>query len=222
MSNTPPTISDEHYRLAERIWDYHRMGHELRPVDVAVVLGCHDLGVAACAAKLYQAGFFARMVLTGGNSPSTAEVFPRGEAVHYREHVLDLGVPDEAVLVEPRAANTGQNITLSRQLLAEAGLAPATVMLVTMPYMQRRAYATTRRVWPEVTVVCASEPVGFRDYLAGIGDDRLVIDTMVGDLQRVIEYPARGFAVEQHVPDDVHAAYQALVDAGFTSRLIGA
>lgn len=127
MSNTPPTISDEHYRLAERIWDYHRMGHELRPVDVAVVLGCHDLGVAACAAKLYQAGFFARMVLTGGNSPSTAEVFPRGEAVHYREHVLDLGVPDEAVLVEPRAANTGQNITLSRQLLAEAGLAPATV-----------------------------------------------------------------------------------------------
>ncbi|UPT23371.1 YdcF family protein [Thermobifida alba] len=162
-----------------------------------------------------------RFNLPDGRSPADITT-DRGEAVHYREHVLDLGVSDEAVLVEPRAANTGQNITFSRQVLAEAGLAPATVMLVTMPYMQRRAYATTRRLWPEVEAVCASEPVGFRDYLAGIGDDRLVIDTMVGDLQRVIEYPDRGFAVEQHVPDDVHAAYQALVDAGFTSRLIGA
>ncbi|WP_068689013.1 YdcF family protein, partial [Thermobifida halotolerans] len=207
---------------AERVWNYHQMNHDLRPVDAAVVLGCHDLGVATCAAKLYHAGFFPRMVFTGGNSPSTAQVFPRGEAVHYREHALALGVPDEAILVEPDAANTGQNIAFSRQVLAEAGLHPATVMLVTMPYMQRRGYATTRRVWPEVEAVCASEPVAFRDYLAGIGDDRLVIDTMVGDLQRIIEYPGRGFAVAQHVPDDVHTAYQALIEAGFTSRLIGA
>jgi hypothetical protein len=42
----------------------------------------------------------------------------------------------------------------------------------------------------------------------------------VGDLQRVIEYPKLGFAVEQDVPEDVHAAYQALVHDGFTSRLL--
>src|SRR5690606_13493608 len=95
-------------------------------------------------------------------------------------------------------------------------------MLATMPSMQRRGYATTRKVWPEVEVVCACEPVAFRDSLVGIGDDRLVIDTMVGDPQRIIEYPDRSFAVEQHVPDDVHTAYQALGKAGCTSRLIGA
>jgi hypothetical protein len=43
---------------------------------------------------------------------------------------------------------------------------------------------------------------------------------LVGDLQRVIEYPKLGFAVEQHVPEDVHAAYESLIRAGFTSRLI--
>ena len=124
--------------------------------------------------------------------------------------------------MEPAAANTGQNIAFSRRVLAGAGLRPASVMLATMPSMQRRGYATTRKVWPEVEVVCACEPVAFRDSLVGIGDDRLVIDTMVGDPQRIIEYPDRSFAVEQHVPDDVHTAYQALVKAGCTSRLIGA
>ncbi|CAL9288497.1 hypothetical protein SUDANB25_01475 [Streptomyces sp. SudanB25_2051] len=38
--------------------------------------------------------------------------------------------------------------------------------------------------------------------------------------ETVIEYPKLGFAVEQDVPDGVHAAYEALVRDGFTSRLI--
>lgn len=36
----------------------------------------------------------------------------------------------------------------------------------------------------------------------------------------MIEYPKLGFAIEQDVPEDVHAAYQSLIDHGFTSRLL--
>jgi hypothetical protein len=43
---------------------------------------------------------------------------------------------------------------------------------------------------------------------------------LVGDLQRVIEYPALGFAVEQDVPDDVRIAYERLIKAGYISRLM--
>jgi hypothetical protein len=43
---------------------------------------------------------------------------------------------------------------------------------------------------------------------------------LVGDLQRVIEYPGRGFAIEQDVPDDVRAASSSLIDAGFDNRLL--
>ena len=42
---------------------------------------------------------------------------------------------------------------------------------------------------------------------------------MVGDLQRLIEYPALGFTVEQEVPGDDREAYAELLEAGFTSRL---
>jgi uncharacterized SAM-binding protein YcdF (DUF218 family) len=215
-------ISDEQRHDAELVWDYHQMGHEPRPVDVAIGLGSHDLGVATFAAELYHAGWFPLLVFSGGNSPTTAARFPRGEAVHYREHALALGVPDSAVLVEPQAGNTGQNATLSRALLAANGHAPSSVLLISKPYMERRAYATCRKMWPEVEVevVCASEPLKFADYVRSIGDEKLVVDMLVGDLQRVVEYPKQGFALAQDVPSDVSAAYERLVAAGFDSRML--
>ncbi|MEW2314076.1 YdcF family protein [Streptomyces bauhiniae] len=220
MSDNQQTITEDQWHWAARIWDYHQMHHQPRPVDVAIGLGSHDLGVATHAAGLYRAGLFPTLVFTGGNSPTTVGVFPRGEAVHFREHALDLGVPGEAILLEPNAGNTGQNITLSRQVLAAAGITPATVMIICKPYMERRSYATARKLWPEAEFLCASEPLEFDDYLKSIGNEKLVLDMLVGDLQRIIEYPKLGFAMEQEVPEDVRAAYASLVQDGFTSRLI--
>ncbi|MEV6007437.1 YdcF family protein [Streptomyces sp. NPDC051976] len=215
----PHAISDEQWGDAKLIWDFHLMGHEPVRCDAAIGLGSHDLGVATRTAELYGTGLFPVVVFSGGNSPTTVARFPRGEAVHYREHARELGVPEDAILVEPHAGNTGQNIMFSREVLARAGVVPNRVLLVCKPYMERRSYATARKLWPEVEVVCASERLEFDDYLKSIGDEKLVVDMIVGDLQRVIEYPGLGFAVKQHVPADVRAAYQALIAAGFVSRL---
>ncbi|WP_262391196.1 ElyC/SanA/YdcF family protein [Nocardiopsis sp. CNR-923] len=122
--------------------------------------------------------------------------------------------------MEPEASNTRQNITFSRRALAANGIAPATVLLVCMPYMERRAFAIARKLWPDVEVVCASAPLSLGDYVKEIGDAGLVIDMMVGDLQRVMEYPKLGFAIDQDVPLVVREAYESLVASGFDSRLI--
>ncbi|GAA1926871.1 YdcF family protein [Streptomyces sodiiphilus] len=220
MTENQQTISEDQWRKAKLIWDYHQMGHDLAPADAAIGLGSHDLGVATATAELYHAGLFPTVVFTGGNSPTTRARFPRGEAVHFREHAIELGVPAEAILLEPNAANTGQNITLSRDVLAGAGITPTTVLLVSKPYMERRSFATARKLWPEVEVLCASEPLELDDYLKSIGDAKLVLDMLVGDLQRVVEYPKLGFAIAQDVPEDVHDAYESLIRDGFTSRLI--
>ncbi|MFR9722856.1 YdcF family protein [Streptomyces sp. MS19] len=219
MRNDQQGITEDRWRQAVRIWNHHLMWHELRPVDVAIGLGSHDLGVATRSAELYRSGLFPTLVFTGGNSPTTANVFPRGEAVHYREYAIGLGVPAEAILLEPNAGDTGQNITLSGEILAAAGIIPASVLLISKPYMERRSFATARKLWPDVEIFCASEPLEFDDYLKSIGDAKLVLDMPVGDLQRVIEYPELGFAMEQEVPEEVHAAYESLVRDGFTSRL---
>ncbi len=93
-------------------------------------------------------------------------------------------------------------------------------MLISKPYMERRSFATARKLWPDVEIVCAPEPLELDDYFRSIGDEKLVVDMLVGDLQRVIEYPKQGFAIAQDVPENVHDAYESLIRDGFTSRLI--
>lgn len=204
----------------EALWDYHDMHHELRPTDVGIGLGSHDLGVATYTAELFKAGQFPRIVFTGANAPTTVKRFPRGEAVHYREHALELGVPDAAILVEPEATNTGANIELTRKLLADNGVTVDSVTLISRPYQQRRAYATCRKLWPEVEAICSAQRLPLAEYVAGIGDADRVINMLVGDTQRITVHADAGFAIHQEIPEPIQAAYQRLVDAGYTARLI--
>ncbi|PXX52788.1 DUF218 domain-containing protein [Nocardia tenerifensis] len=219
----PLTKIPEDLRPAiETLWDYNQMGHEIRPVDIAIGLGSHDLGVANHAARLYGRKMFPRIVFTGANAPTTIERFPRGEAVHYSEHAVNLGVPPEAILVEPRATNTKENIDFTRELLAEHGLLDGirSVMLISRPYQQRRSYAICRKAWPEVDVTCSSQDMPLDYYIHEIGDIERVITMLVGDTQRIWVYSANDWAIEQDVPDEVRAAYDQLVDAGFTDRVL--
>ncbi|CAM5712396.1 hypothetical protein SANTM175S_03584 [Streptomyces antimycoticus] len=112
-------ISAQAWKDARLIWDYHQMHRAPKPCSVAIGLGSHDLGVADTAVSLYERGMAPLLVFTGATSPTTRERMPRGEAVHYRERALELGVPSSAVLLEPYARNTGENIRFSKALLEE-------------------------------------------------------------------------------------------------------
>ncbi|MDX6279055.1 MAG: hypothetical protein QOH03_126 [Kribbellaceae bacterium] len=104
-----------------------------------VGLGSHDLGVATFAAQLYQQRLFSTLLFTGGTSRTTAASFLRGEAAHYRERASG-------------QRNDGRICAAMSQ-----------------PYMERRAFATCQKVWPEAEVICASEQIELADYI-----DRLI------------------------------------------------
>ncbi|MER6441682.1 YdcF family protein [Streptomyces sp. NPDC001185] len=215
-------IAEQVQADARLLWDYHQMGHAVRPCSVAIGLGSHDLGVADTAVELFKRGLVPVLLFTGATSPTSRGRMPRGEAVHYRERALELGVPSTAVLVEPNARNTGENIRFSRQVLEDAGVTVSSVLLVSKPYEERRAYATACKLWPAVEFVSASTPMTFEQYVDSIQDVHLVIDMLVGALQRLLIYPAQGFMISQSVPPDVMDAYERLCREGFTSRLITA
>jgi hypothetical protein len=107
---------------AQTLWDYHQMHHEPRATDIAIGLGSHDIGVAEHTADLYNQGMFPLIVFRGANTPTTVDLFPRGEAVHYAERAAELGVPRDAILTETRARNTGENFTLTTDLLHDQGI----------------------------------------------------------------------------------------------------
>ncbi|MEU8760817.1 YdcF family protein [Streptomyces sp. NPDC048659] len=213
-------ISAQDWSDARLLWELQRMRHEPRPCSVAVGLGSHDLGVADATVALYRRGMAPLIVFTGATSRTTRDRMPRGEAEHYRERALELGVPGSLVLVEPRARNTGENVRFTRELLAERGIAVASVLLVSKPYEERRAYATARKLWPGVEIVSASSPMTLPEYVDSLGDARLVLDMLVGAVQRLMVYPERGFMIATEIPADALAAFERLRARGFTSRLV--
>jgi uncharacterized SAM-binding protein YcdF (DUF218 family) len=213
-------ISEQAWHDAQVLWDFQLMKHEPRPCSVAIGLGSHDLGVADTTADLYHRGFAPLIVFTGATSRTTQDRMPRGEAEHYRDRAVELGVPASVILVEPNARNTGENIRFSRSLLEERHVSVSSVLLVSKPYEERRAYATARKLWPDVEWVSASTSMDLPEYVDSIGDARLVVNMLVGAQQRLMTYPQKGFMIEQQIPDEVAVSYRRLQHAGFTSRLV--
>src|SRR5215831_14288560 len=130
------------------------------------------------------------------------------------------------MLIENRSTNTGENVAFTKELIAARGLDPQKFIVVQKPYMERRSYATFRKVWPEKDVIVTSPQMPMDEYLRRCSHETLspddVISIMVGDLQRIRLYPAKGFQIHQDIPDEVWRAYEELVQAGYDKHLLTA
>jgi uncharacterized SAM-binding protein YcdF (DUF218 family) len=216
---------DERVRpLVERVWRYHHMNHELQKSDVIVVLCSHDTIVAERGARLFLDGWAPLLVFTGGLGAITRHLWSDPEAERFARIAVGMGVPADRILIENRATNTGENVAFTRDLLALRGLDPETFILVQKPYMERRTFATFQKVWPGKSVRVTSPQLSMDDYFARYSHQSLTVDDvisiMVGDLQRIREYPARGFQIPQDIPDEVWDAYDELVRAGYDRHLM--
>ena len=207
-------------RDARLIWDYHHVHHTLAPADVIIVLGSHDTRVAERGAEVFLAGGAPLIVFSGNLGALTTEIWTRPEAEIFAEVAEKRGVPRERMLLETRATHTGENVSFSRELLAARGIRPRTVIAVQKPYMERRTLATFGQRWPEVEVIVTSPQIAFDDYPRPDITREDVIHIMLGDLQRLTVYGEKGWSARQEIPGDVQAAFERLVKAGYTRRLL--
>ncbi len=205
---------------ARLVWDYHHVNHVLEPADCIVVLGSHDTRVAERAAEVFLAGYAPLVVFSGDQGALTRGLWGRPEAEVFADVAASRGVPRERMLIEPRATHTGENVDFTRRLLAGRGIAVNKAIAIQKPYMERRTLATFRQRWPELQVIVTSPQIDFDSYPneAIARDD--VIHIMLGDLQRLIVYAEKGWSERQAVPPEVLSAYERLVQAGYTRRLL--
>ncbi len=210
--------------LARTIWNYHQLHHELAHADAILVLCSHDKSVAAYGAELFLAGWAPLLIFSGGRGAVTRHLWHEPEAEKFAAIAADMGVPRDRILIESQSTNTGENVRFTRQLLADQQIDAQTFILVQKPYMERRSYATFKRHWPEKDVIVSSPRVSLDEYLSGYSHETLstddVIAIMVGDLQRIRLYPAKGFQIPQDIPDEVWEAFEELVRAGYGKYLI--
>lgn len=214
------TISDR--ELARIIWDYMRYEQPLEKTDVIIGLGCHDIGVARHSAKLYNEGYAPVLLFCGGTGRLTPEDITN-EADWFANEAMRCGVPDGAILRERGSTNTGENIRFGSKLLQEAGISVAKAIVVHKPYMLRRDYATIMKQWPggsPPVCIFSAEEGTFDDYIDKIEPFDETVSIMVGDLQRIREYPKQGFQIELDIPDEVWTAYEILVSRGYDTHLL--
>jgi uncharacterized SAM-binding protein YcdF (DUF218 family) len=200
------------------------MNHRLEKADAILVLCSHDKRVAERGAELFLEGWAPLLIFSGGLGSITSEIWTDAEADQFAAVAINLGVASENILIENKSTNTGENILFTRRLLAEKQLNPEKFILVQKPYMERRAYATFRKFWPEKQVLVTSPQVSFEQYLDHYVNEELsrddVISIMVGDLQRIKLYPEKGFQIHQEIPGEILAAYEELVKTGYDKYLV--
>ncbi|MGO8815673.1 MAG: YdcF family protein [Terriglobia bacterium] len=206
--------------LARMVWDYHHLNHRVQKSDVILVMGSHDLRVAERGAQLFLERWAPLVVFSGGLGRLTRGLWDRPEADRFAEIAARMGVPREAMLIENLSTNTSENVRFTRDLLAKLRLDPQRFILVHKPYMERRAFATFRKVWPEKQALATSPQISFEDYPNQEISKRDVIGIMVGDLQRIRLYSAKGYQIPQEIPPDVWAAGQELIQLGFNQSVI--
>ncbi len=217
-------MNDRVRALAEKLWRYHRLNHELSHADAILVLCSHDTSIAERGAQLFLDGWAPLLVFSGGLGLITRQLWNEPEADQFARIAVGLGVPREKILIENRSTNTGENVRFIRGLLEAHGITARRFIVVQKPYMERRSYATFKKVWPEAEVIVTSPQVPFDRYVRDYSNEALspedVVGIMVGDLQRIRIYPEKGFQVPQDIPADVWAAYEELVESGFTKYLV--
>jgi len=203
MARINSTTKEKITGSAEIVWRYMKMNHTLQPVDLIFVIGSRDDRVANYAAELYRQGFGKTILVSGGvshkNDLLKAKWQTETESQHFAGILIKHSVPASSIIMEQKATNTGENITFGYEMLVSRKIYPKSIVLVQKPYMERRTYATFMKQWPGKTekVSVSSPPYSLAAYITKDQPFELVVSIMVGDLQRVMQYPALGYQIEQ-------------------------
>ena len=213
-------MSDD--ELAKILWNYNFIQQNPEKADVIMALGSNDIRVAQKAAELFKEGYAPYILFSGNVGVLTKDNFAKPEAEVFADEAKKLGVPEGVILIENESTNTGENIIFSKKLLEECELDIKKILLISKPYMLRRAYATFKKQWPGVDFIVSAPDLSFNNYPNDILPKELVINIMVGDTQRIKEYPSKGFQIEQEMPIEVWDAFNELVKRGYTKHLIQA
>lgn len=211
------------YEFTTVLWDYMHMNQEPERADCIVGFGCYDEDIPKRCAELYHAGFAPWVVFSGGLGRNTSGLWSKSEAERFSAIAVGEGVPVERIILENKSANSAENLLFTPKVLAGQGIPANKIIAVHKPYMERRLWAAMQVYWPDVEAIYSSPRVTLEAHIAhavaaGM-TERGVIETIVGDIQRMELYAKKGYQVPVEIPEAVWKAYFALVEMGYTGQL---
>jgi uncharacterized SAM-binding protein YcdF (DUF218 family) len=205
---------------AKIIFDYMRLRQNLQKSNAIFVLGSQDLRSANFACDLYLKGY-APLIIFSGDSGGK-RIFDKTEAETFRDIALERGVPTDSILIENKSKSSGHNIEFTKKLVEDKKLKIKSVIVIQKPHTERRIYAAMKKRWPDLSFTIASYKTSFSDYLKKHPNysREEVINRLVGEFQRIVEYPKLVFQIEQPITPEATKAFNFLVKGGFNNKLI--
>ena len=209
----------------QNLWGYLVVRSDPPGRADAIVVGGAALmtDMAQHAAQLYHEGRSSRIIVSGYVAPDVN--MEASEAELLRRVLLANGVPEDAIFTDEEAANTGQNITHTADILRQSGVQAQKIILVHKPFMTRRFLATAEVQWPqpqpEFYIPCIDMSVCdyFRMHHQAYPDDPgRIVRSMLGEYERIKTYPGRGFIAKQSTSELAERAYKKLINQGFEAR----
>ena len=210
--------------LAKILWDYMHLNQKPEQADVIVGFGCYDEDIPRRCAELYHAGYAPYVAFSGGLGRNTDKLWTKSEAERFAAIAMAEGVPEVRIILENKSTNSAENLLFTPKVLAEHSVKADKIIAVHKPYMERRLWSAMQVYWPGVQAVYTSPQVTLEEHIAHA--ERIgmtahgVIETIVGDIQRMELYAHKGYQVPVEIPDEVWDAYHRLVKLGFDGQLV--
>jgi uncharacterized SAM-binding protein YcdF (DUF218 family) len=168
------------------------------------------------ACELIGRGISDKLVLSGNTGHWTGMLWNRPEARVFLERARSRGIDEHLIVLEERATNIGENIAKSKALVPDA----KSVTFVTKPNTLLRVKLAVPVQWPEVRAYTSCPCIAFPDGVSNIVGLFGLIHEMVGDVERILEYPKLGYQVEHEFPSEVLESWEYLKQQGFTQHLM--
>jgi hypothetical protein len=193
----------------------------LSKIEILVVLGSTDIVVPAFAASLAHQ-HHPKLIVCSGGLAHQDDLLNTGwaepEAKVFDRVLAGFGIG--GVTTETQSTNTGDNIKFSIEKIRERGLSPNGICFVHKPYMTLRTKLTASTLLEDHRFQVAGPAFDFDDYYFMFANQQNLISVMVGDFQRIVRYPDKGYSARCDVPKEAADAFEFLKAAGYSQHLL--
>lgn len=218
-------ITLEIRKLAEILYEFHRIDMDVEICDIILVPCSHDLRVADYASELFLWWYWSKIIFSWWIVHQKDLLSPwwdKTEAEIFGDRAIELWVPSNNIIYEKEATNTGENINKIMKLIKENNISCDKILLVQKPYMQQRTFLTFVKQYPLAysKIIVTWPQISFENYPNDDINIQTLINILVGDIQRLIVYPKLWYQDYIEIPPTVMKAFEELKEKWFTQHLI--
>lgn len=201
---------------AKTLWDFLCEDKSRAKCDLIVACGSYDLRVCDYACELLKNGFANKLIVSGNTGNWTKFLWSAAEADIFYDRALEQGILPSSIIIENKATNLSENVLFSCQLMPHV----KNIIFITKPNTVKRLHLSIAMSHPNIHYFVDAPsfefPWGVSNAVGVLG----LIEEMVGDLHRIIEYPKKGFQKSCEIPFEVIESWKYLISEGFNRHLI--